>query len=227
MSFSFEHFYFNLCDFPFEIVRIMRGSFGLDIFNFHFNFGNSFAQPYVLKNFSKIGLIDTKNTVETFHVTFGINLLSSLMHMIEVLKASVAETPNEEHPDHPKETSDNEAVSYQKQNSQTTTRLGETRAPDSSFRMNNLFLNTRLETGHEPITHMKSLDSNGGGGQSNIVDETIDPKFESIERFRFQFNLICGAVISDFQVMLLTSTSPYEKDHIKVHSLDFHQLAQR
>ena len=74
----------------------------------------------------------------------------------------------------------------------------------------------------ESITYLRSVDSNVARGLSIANEETPDPKFEAIEKFRFQFNMICGAVVSDFQVMLLTSTSPYEKDHIKVFLIDLH-----
>lgn len=227
MNFSFEHFYFNLCDYPYEVVKIMRGNFAIDTFNFHFDFANSFVQPYVKKNFSKIDLIDTKNSVETFHVTFGINLLGSLMHMIEVLKASVAENPKEEPLKKQTDASENDTASYQKQGSLATDRLSEMRNLDNSFRINSLLLNPRVDSGKESISYLKPMNSNAEGGQSAKNDEAPDPKFEAMEKFRFQFNMICGAVISDFQVMLLTSTSPYEKDHIKVLSIDFHKLTER
>jgi hypothetical protein len=218
MSFSFEHLYFNLCDYPYEIIKIMKAEFGLKIFNFNVDFKSGNVSQYLLKNFSKIDLIKSKNTIETLHITFGINLLGTLMHFIEVLQNSISDKPKLITANVKK--SEPEAKLLVKQFS-----LNEVL---KISREKQLSLTRDMDRIDKPAIKFEPQNKNSSPVHNQYsTSEIPNPQFENIERIRFRMNISCRLLISDLQVMVLTSTSPYEKNFIRVILSDFTQCNKR
>ena len=165
----------------------------------------------IRQHFSTINLVCHENDIESLHVTFGITILSTIMHLVQEIQKTVAQ-----------------ATAKKAEQFPTTNVSGKfytaSFLQDITSRQRASFLITgkdSLFSKNKPTTPQNADLKISTFGMANEPEgkgiNTKDEKnYEILEKARFQYKFNLRASISDVQIMVLTADSAYVKNYLKV-----------